>query len=48
MYRMFLNLHMLWMCLCVSLYHLTAALVGEAFGGFLEIWLALLEGQTAA
>ena len=31
-YKVFHNLHMLWMCICMRRYHITTALVSKAFG----------------
>jgi hypothetical protein len=35
-YMVFQNLHMLWMCIWMSPYHVTASLVGQAFGSYLD------------
>jgi hypothetical protein len=38
-YKVFHNLHMLWMCIWMSPYHVTASLVGKASGSYLELWV---------
>jgi hypothetical protein len=35
-YNAFDNLHMLWMCIWMCPYHITAALIDQAFGSELE------------
>ncbi len=38
-YKMFDNLHMLWMCIWMCPYNIMAALVDQAFGSHLEFWV---------
>jgi hypothetical protein len=38
-YKVFHNLHMQWMCIWMSPYHVTARLVSQAFGRYLLIWV---------
>jgi Ran GTPase-activating protein (RanGAP) involved in mRNA processing and transport len=38
-YKVFDNLHMLWMCIWMCPYHIKAALKDHAFGSELEIWV---------
>ena len=44
-YKVFDNLHMLWMCIWMSPSNVTVALVCEAFGNFIESCLPP-DGQT--
>jgi hypothetical protein len=39
------NLHMMLMCVWMSPYHISAALVGQSLGSYLKFWLPP-EGQT--
>ena len=38
-YKVFDNLHMLWMCIWMCPHHITAAHVDQAFGILLEFWV---------
>ncbi len=38
-YKVFDNLHMLWMCIWMCPYKIRAALVDQAFGSHLEFWV---------
>ena len=46
-YKVVHNPHMQWMGTRMSPYHVTAAVVGQAFGSHIEFWLPP-EGQTTA
>jgi hypothetical protein len=37
-------LHMLWMCICMSAYHVIAVLVSKAFGSHIDVTCFLLRG----
>ncbi len=38
-YKVFHNFHMLWICIWMCPYNITAALVDQAFGSYLEFWV---------
>jgi hypothetical protein len=38
-YKVFDNLHMLWMCIKICPYIITATLVDQAFGSHIEFWV---------
>ena len=39
-YKVFYIIHMMWMCICMSSYHITPALVGQAFGNLQHFWFS--------
>ena len=43
--KVFHSLHMLWMWIWLNPYNITAAVIGHAFGSYLEFWIPH-EGQT--
>jgi hypothetical protein len=43
--KVFVNLHMLWMCIWMRPYNITAALIDQALGSHLEICVWLLLGN---
>jgi len=44
-YIVFCNLHMLWMCMCMTFHDITTALVGQAFGSYPQFWLPSDRGK---
>ena len=38
-YIVFCDLHMLWMCMCMTLHDINPPLIGQAFGSYCQLWL---------